>query len=69
MTQATLVPDNTLITATPEQGRQLAMKLARLVVLALLALVVPVIKAGILEWLTNSQMGRVAGAAGRASAV
>ncbi len=38
------------------------------VVLALLALVVPVIKAGILEWLTNSQMGRVAGAAGRIAA-
>ena len=34
MTQPTLVPDDTLITATPEQGRQLAMKLARLVVKA-----------------------------------
>lgn len=34
MTLPTLVPDNTLITATPEQGRQLAMKLARLVVKA-----------------------------------
>lgn len=29
-----LVPDNTLITATPEEGRQLAIKLARLVVKA-----------------------------------
>lgn len=27
-----LVPNNTLITATPEEGRQLAVKLARLVV-------------------------------------
>ncbi|MDY0749056.1 hexameric tyrosine-coordinated heme protein [Paucibacter sp. R3-3] len=29
-----LVPDNTLITATVEEGRQLAMKMARLVVKA-----------------------------------
>jgi hypothetical protein len=34
MTQPTLVPNNTLITATPEEGRQLAIKLARLVVKA-----------------------------------
>ncbi|MFL9929675.1 hexameric tyrosine-coordinated heme protein [Paraburkholderia sp. RL18-103-BIB-C] len=30
----TLVPDNTLITATPEEGRQLAIKMARLVIKA-----------------------------------
>lgn len=30
----TLVPNNTLITATPEEGRQLAIKLARLIVKA-----------------------------------
>jgi hypothetical protein len=34
MMQPTLVPNNTLITATPEEGRQLAIKLARLVVKA-----------------------------------
>jgi len=34
MTQPTLVPNNTLITATPEDGRQLAIKLARLVIKA-----------------------------------
>ena len=34
MTLPTLVPNNTLITATPEEGRQLAIKLARLVVKA-----------------------------------
>ena len=28
----TLVPGNTLITATPEEGRQLAIKLARLII-------------------------------------
>ncbi|MEX3979993.1 hexameric tyrosine-coordinated heme protein [Paraburkholderia sp. EG287A] len=28
----TLVPGNTLITATPEEGRQLAVKMARLVI-------------------------------------
>jgi nucleoside diphosphate kinase len=32
MDTPTLVPGNTLITATPEEGRQLAVKLARLVV-------------------------------------
>jgi hypothetical protein len=30
--QATLVPNNSLITATPEEGRQLAMKMARLII-------------------------------------
>jgi hypothetical protein len=30
--QLTLVPGNSLITATPEEGRQLAVKMARLVV-------------------------------------
>lgn len=30
----TLVPANSLITATPEEGRQLAMKMARLVIKA-----------------------------------
>lgn len=30
----TMIPENTLITATPEEGRQLAMKMARLVVKA-----------------------------------
>ncbi len=30
----TLVPENTLITATPEEGRQLAMKMARLIIKA-----------------------------------
>lgn len=34
MPTPTLVPNNTLITATPEDGRQLAVKLARLVVKA-----------------------------------
>jgi hypothetical protein len=34
MTLPTLVPNNTLITATPEDGRQLAIKLARLVIKA-----------------------------------
>ena len=34
MNMPTLVPNNTLITATPEEGRQLAVKLARLVVKA-----------------------------------
>ncbi|MEU6375436.1 hexameric tyrosine-coordinated heme protein [Streptomyces sp. NPDC046909] len=29
-----LVPDNTLITATPEEGRALALKMARLVIKA-----------------------------------
>jgi Hexameric tyrosine-coordinated heme protein (HTHP) len=32
MDKLTLVPGNSLITATPEEGRQLAVKLARLVV-------------------------------------
>lgn len=31
---STLVPNNTLLTASPEEGRQLAMKLARLVIKA-----------------------------------
>ena len=34
MNLPTLIPNNTLITATPEEGRQLAVKLARLVVKA-----------------------------------
>ena len=34
MNTPTLVPGNTLITATPEEGRQLAIKLARLIVKA-----------------------------------
>ena len=34
MNMPTLIPNNTLITATPEEGRQLAVKLARLVVKA-----------------------------------
>ena len=34
MNTPTLVPNNTLITANPEEGRQLAIKLARLVVKA-----------------------------------
>ena len=34
MNMPTLVPNNTLITATPEEGRQLAVKMARLVVKA-----------------------------------
>jgi hypothetical protein len=34
MNAPTLVPNNTLITETPEDGRQLAIKLARLVVKA-----------------------------------
>jgi hypothetical protein len=34
MNTLTLVPNNTLITATPEEGRQLAIKLARLVIKA-----------------------------------
>ena len=34
MNTPTLVPGNTLITATPEEGRHLAIKLARLVVKA-----------------------------------
>jgi len=33
-TQIELIPGNTLITATPEEGRQLAMKMARLVIKA-----------------------------------
>jgi hypothetical protein len=32
MNVPTLVPDNSLLTATPEEGRQLAVKLARLIV-------------------------------------
>ena len=31
---ATLVPNNSLVTATPEEGRQLAIKMARLVIKA-----------------------------------
>lgn len=31
---STLIPGNTLITATPEEGRQLAMKMARLIIKA-----------------------------------
>lgn len=38
------------------------------VILAAVALVVPVIKAAITEWLTSSQMGRIAAAAGRVAA-
>ena len=34
MTTPTLVPNNTLITPTPEDGRQLAIKMARLVIKA-----------------------------------
>ena len=34
MTTPTLVPNNTLITPTPEDGRHLAIKLARLVIKA-----------------------------------
>lgn len=34
MTMPMLVPDNTLIVPTPEQGRQLAIKMARLVIKA-----------------------------------
>ncbi len=34
MTTPTLVPNNTLITLTPEDGRQLAIKMARLVIKA-----------------------------------
>lgn len=34
MSTLTLIPNNTLITATPEEGRQLALKLARLIVKA-----------------------------------
>lgn len=34
MNTPVLVPDNTLITTTPQQGRELAIKLARLVVKA-----------------------------------
>lgn len=34
MSNPVLVPDNTLVTATPQEGRELAMKLARLVVKA-----------------------------------
>jgi hypothetical protein len=34
MSTPVLVPDNTLITATPQEGRELAIKLARLVVKA-----------------------------------
>ena len=30
----TLIPDNSLLTATPEEGRQLALKMARLVIKA-----------------------------------
>ncbi|RFM26829.1 hexameric tyrosine-coordinated heme protein [Deminuibacter soli] len=32
--QITLVPGNTLLTATPEEGRQLAIKLSRLIIKA-----------------------------------
>lgn len=32
MDEITLVPNNSLITATPEKGRQLAVKLARLII-------------------------------------
>lgn len=31
---STLIPGNTLITSTPEEGRQLAMKMARLIIKA-----------------------------------
>ncbi|KPU98340.1 hypothetical protein APR50_02345 [Variovorax paradoxus] len=34
MQATTLIPGNTLLTATPEEGRQLAMKMARLVIKA-----------------------------------
>jgi Hexameric tyrosine-coordinated heme protein (HTHP) len=34
MSNSTLIPNNSLITATAEEGRQLAMKLARLIVKA-----------------------------------
>lgn len=34
MSDTTLVPGNTLITSTPEEGRQLAIKMARLVIKA-----------------------------------
>lgn len=34
MSEITLVPGNTLITKTPEEGRQLAVKMARLVIKA-----------------------------------
>lgn len=34
MSDSTLIPNNTLITATPEEGRQLAIKMARLVIKA-----------------------------------
>jgi hypothetical protein len=32
MNEITLVPNNTLITATPEEGRQLAVKMSRLII-------------------------------------
>ncbi|MBE9011293.1 hexameric tyrosine-coordinated heme protein [Pseudanabaenaceae cyanobacterium LEGE 13415] len=32
MNDVTLVPNNSLITATPEEGRQLAVKMARLII-------------------------------------
>jgi len=32
MTSVTLVPENSLVTVTPEEGRQLAVKLARLII-------------------------------------
>ncbi len=32
MEAITLVPENTLLTATPEEGRQLAVKMARLII-------------------------------------
>lgn len=34
MDAVTLIPNNTLLTATPEAGRQLAIKLARLIIRA-----------------------------------
>jgi len=32
MNPVTLIPNNTLLTATPEEGRQLAIKIARLII-------------------------------------
>lgn len=32
MDEITLIPNNSLITATPEEGRQLAVKMARLII-------------------------------------
>ncbi len=34
MEAITLIPNNTLLTATPEEGRQLAVKMARLIIKA-----------------------------------